>query len=290
MLEELYLNNNPIKSLPNTIGNLRNLKKLYLEAPVLFYKGTLKELPNDFGNLIFLQELDLSSCELKNLPNSFGNLKSLRILDLYNNNLVSLPDTFGNLKMLEILTLENNKLKFLPNSLGYLSNLKQIYLSGNPLQRKGSEKFKALALKSKGMKHDRLMQLAELCKKEEDTQKLEKSGISKRKAINILKPLTYASVVALLGIITFFSVKFTSQTLNFTIVAIFIIAFFINFLIGTCIIATISSYFKVSTILFTQKIIKIFDIFVIFYVVWALRALIKIFLSIELIPSINFLF
>ena len=289
-LEELHLNNNPIKSLPNTICNLRTLKKLYLEAPVLFYKGVFKDLPNNFGNLIYLQELDLSSCELKNLPNSFGNLRSLRILDLYNNNLVSLPDTFGNLKMLEILNLENNKLKFLPNSLGDLSNLKQINVSRNPLQRKGSEKFKALALKSKGIKHDRLMQLAEICKQEEDLQKIEKSGISKRKLTNVLKPITYASVVALLGIITFLSVRFSSQTLNFAIVTIFIIAVFINFLIGTCIIATISSYFKVSTILFTQRIIKIFDIFVIFYLVWALRALIKIILSIELIPSINFLF
>jgi hypothetical protein len=64
----------------------------------------------------------------------------------------------------------------------------------------------------------------------------------------------------------------------------------INFLIGTCIIASLSSYFKVSTMILTKRIIKIFDIFVVFYFIWSIRALIKILLSIELIPSINFLF
>ncbi|MFX1503606.1 MAG: GTP-binding protein, partial [Promethearchaeota archaeon] len=289
-LKELNLDNNPIKFLPDEIGRLRSLEKLWLEAPSYFYKGGLKDLPSSFGNLIFLQELGLSSCEIEHLPNSFGNLKSLRILDLYNNKLTSLPSTFGNLKMLEILNLENNKLKLLPDSIGNLPNLKQIIISKNPLQKKASEKFKALALKSKGLKYERLMKLAEICKQEEGIQKIEKFGINKKKAINILKPLTYASIVALLGVIAFLSFKINSQTLDITIWSLFALALSINFIIGTCIIASISSYFKISTLIFPHKIIKIFDIFVAIYFVWAIRALIKLFLSIELIPSINFLF
>lgn len=289
-LEELYLENNPIKSLPESICNLSNLKKIYLEAPVFFYKGDLNELPYRFGELVSLQELDLSSCELKHLPKTFGNLKSLRYLDLYNNKLTSLPDTFNNLKLLEILNLENNNLRYLPNSLGELSHLKSISVSNNPLQRKASEKFKALAMKSKGIKYDRLMQLSEASKQEETAQKIQKLGIKKHTITNVIKPLTYASIVALLGIITFLSFRINSQTFDITIWTLFFLALFINIVIGTCIIATISSYFKVSTILFSQKLIKIFDIFVIFYFVWALRALFKIILSIEFIPSINFLF
>ncbi len=289
-LQNLHLENNPIKSLPNEMSNLRSLEKLWLEAPTYFYKGALEELPEEFGDLPFLQVLDLSSCEIKYLPNSFGNLKSLRILDLSNNKLESLPDTFGNLKMLEILNIGNNRLKFLPDSIGDLPNLKQIYVSKNPLRKKASEKFKALALKSKGLKYKRLIKLSNICKQEEGVQKIEKNGISKRKTGNILKPLTYASTVAFLGLLTFFSFKINSQTLDITIWSLFALAFFINFLIGTCIIASISSYFKVSSIVFTQKIIKIFDILVILYFIWAIRAMIRIFLSIELIPSVNFLF
>ena len=289
-LEELHLENNPIKSLPESIANLSNLNKLYLEAPSFFYKGDLNELPYNFGNLVSLQELDLSSCELKHLPETFGNLKSLRQLDLYKNNLTSLPDTFGNLKLLEILNLEGNKLKYLPNSLGELSQLKNIDLSSNPLQRKASEKFKALALKSKGIKYDRLMSLSEATKQQETAQKIHRVGNKRQKIINIIKPLTYASIVAFFGILTFLSFRISFQTLDITIWTLFSLALFINILIGTCIIATISSYFKVSTILLSQKLIKIFDIFVIFYFVWALRGLLKILTSIEFIPSINFLF
>ena len=287
-LEELNLNNNPIKFLPKEISKLRSLRKLWLEAPSVFYKGALKNLPENFGNLILLQELDLSSCEIEYLPNTFGNLKFLKVLDLYKNKLSLLPDTFGNLKMLEILNLENNKLKFLPDSIGDLSNLKQIKISNNPLRKKASEKFKALALKSKGMKYKRLMQLSEMCKQEEGEQFSD--GINKKRFQNILKPFLYAGTVAILGLITFLTLRINSQKYDITIWPLFALALFINFLIGTCIIASISSYFKVSTLLFTHKIIKIFDIFVIIYFIWAIRALIKIFLSIELIPSINFLF
>ena len=290
VLEEIHLENNPIKSLPESFCSLNNLKKGYLEAPVFFYKGVLNELPYNFGNLVSLQELDLSSCELKHLPESFGNLKSLRYLDLYNNKLADLPDTFGSLELLEILNLEDNDLRYLPNSLGELSHLKNINVSKNPLQKKASEKFKALALKSKGIKYDRLMALSGLSKQEETAQKLQKTGIKRFKISNIIKPLTYASIVAFLGLLTFLSFRISSQTLDITIWALFSLALFINILIGTCVIATISSYFKVSTILLSQKLIKIFDIFVIFYFVWALRALLKIVTSIEFMPSINFLF
>ena len=263
---------------------MHSLERLYLEAPSYFYKGALKELPYSIGDLVFLQILNLSSCELEYLPESFGNLKALKILDLFDNNIISLPETFGNLKMLEILNLDYNLLKFLPDSIGALLNLKQIHISKNPLRKKASEKFKALALKSKGAKYKRLMQLSEICKQEEGAQK------SKKNIGNVLKPLIYASSMGFLGLLTFFSFQINSQALDITIWSLFAIAFFINSLIGTCIIASISSYIKVSSIVFTKKIIKIFDVFVVFYFIWAIRALIKSVSSIEIIPSVNFLF
>ncbi|MFX0146984.1 MAG: GTP-binding protein [Candidatus Hodarchaeota archaeon] len=288
-LETLNLANNPLTSLPVSLCYLKNLSDLNLEAPSFFFKGDLKNLPDNFGNLISLQKLDLSSCNLTLLPKSIGKLEGIRILDLYDNNLISLPNSIGNLKLLEILNLEGNKLQVLPDSVGQLLNLKRINLKNNPLQKKSSDKFKALALKATGEKYRRLMKLSEICKVEEDSEKIIKKKPI-RKKIGFIKSLIYASLIALIGTITFLNVNIESETSNWVIWLLFIGALVINLLIGACIIATLSRYFKITVRLFKLRIYKYFDIFVIIYLIWSIRAAIKILLSIELIPAINFVF
>ncbi|MFX1433473.1 MAG: GTP-binding protein [Promethearchaeota archaeon] len=288
-LNILNLENNPIKKLPDSICNLRYLRELYLEAPTFFFKGNLTELPNNLGNLISLKILDLSSCELVRLPESIGNLEGLNTLDLYNNNLISLPDSIGKLKQLEILNLETNNLETVPDSIGHLVSLKRISLKNNPLRKKGSDKFKALALKSTGRNYDRLMEIAEICRLEEfKFRSIQKTPLKKK--YRFIKALSYAVSVALIGFITFLNININSQTSNFMIWFLFVGALIINLLIGTCIIATLSRYFKISVMFFKKRIYKYFDIFVIIYLIWSLRAVVKITLSVELIPSINFLF
>ncbi|MFX1527415.1 MAG: GTP-binding protein [Promethearchaeota archaeon] len=289
LLKFLNLANNPISSLPTSISNLANLRDLNLEAPAFFFKGDLKELPDNFGKLKALRKLDLSSCNLTYLPNSFGNLEGLRILDLYDNKLTTIPESIGNLKLLENLNLENNKLISLPDSLNQLLNLKSINLKNNPLRKKGSEKFKALALKATGEKYERLMSLSETCKLEEDFIKGVKRRLV-RKRIGFIKSLVYASLIALIGTITFINVNIVSLTSNFLVWLFFLGSLIINLLIGACIIATLSRYLKISVIVFRWRIYKYFDIFVILYLIWSIRAAVKILLSIELIPSINFIF
>jgi len=288
-LETLNLANNPITSLPESLCYLNNLRDLNLEAPAFFFKGDLKKLPDNFGNLISLQKLDLSSCNLTLLPKSIGKLEGLRILDLYENKLVSLPDSIGNLKLLEILNLEGNKLQTLPDSVSQLINLKSINLRNNPLQKKGSDKFKALTLKATGEKYHRLMRLSEICKVEEDSERIIKKKPIRRK-IGFIKSLIYASLIALIGTITFLNVNIESETSNLAIWLLFIGALIINLLIGACIIATLSRYFKITVMLFKWRIHKYFDIFVIVYLIWSIRAAVKVLLSIELIPAINFVF
>ena len=60
---------NGIQFLPNTIGELTNLKWLYLS------NSMLKELPEEIGNLLNLQQLYLSDNFIKEMPRSLKSLK-----------------------------------------------------------------------------------------------------------------------------------------------------------------------------------------------------------------------
>ncbi len=292
LLEVLYLDNNPLKKLPYFFSVLENLKELHMEAPKYFYKATLSELPEYFGNLKSLTILDFDSHELKILPESFGNLKSLRKLNLYGNKIKILPESFGNLQNLEILNLENNNLKYLPDSLGNLVNLKKVNLTHNFLSKEGSKKFKALAFKTSGKEYDRLMNLSEMCKLEEEIKYRDVKRTRRRNKKNIFGMLAYATIIALIGFFTFnFFIDFTSNPSFFPIIwLIFVIALLINLFIGASIIPTISSYIKITVVVFQKKIYKIFDIFVVILLIWAIRSVVKTTLTVELIPAVNFLF
>ncbi|MHA1386077.1 MAG: leucine-rich repeat domain-containing protein, partial [Candidatus Helarchaeota archaeon] len=77
----MNLGDNQLTTLPESIGNLKSLKELYLE-----------------GN------------ELTTLPESIGNLKSLKELYLRNNKLTALPESLGGLDNLKTLYLAGNPL------------------------------------------------------------------------------------------------------------------------------------------------------------------------------------
>ena len=101
---ESYLGDNKLTILPDTIGNLSQLKLLWL------YNNKLNTLPDTIGNLSQLKELYLGDNNLTTLPDTIGNLSQLNILYLDNNNLTTLPDTIGNLSQLTYLSLYNNRL------------------------------------------------------------------------------------------------------------------------------------------------------------------------------------
>lgn len=86
---------NPM-SLPESIKNLKKLKKLKIE------NVQITRLPESFGCLESLEELVLKTLPLKALPGSFGNLKKLRDLEITKCDLGVIPDSFGNLSNLEV--------------------------------------------------------------------------------------------------------------------------------------------------------------------------------------------
>lgn len=296
-LRILNLENNPIDNLPESFGNLKSLKKLLLESAPFDPRGYLIKLPKRFGTLQSLQELDLSSHKLNKLPETFGNLKSLINLDLFNNRFKTLPNYIENLNSLESINIERNLLQFIPNTFSNLARLKQVNLKNNIITPKeASKRFKAFAFKSVGNDYNRWMKIAESIENQEDQMQVIRSDIKERKIIkNIVAPLIYCCSIAFIGLLTFLFTDITSQNYNiFIIWILFCGALIINLLIGTSIISTISSYFKISVSNFGMMVqrntLKVFDVVVAILLVWGIRAAILAALNIELIPAINFLF
>ena len=125
---ELNLSKQSLTSLPNTIGNLLYLEKLFLQD------NKLSSLPTTIGNLIKLKVLDLDYNQLPSLPESLGNLTDLQLLCCRKNKLRTLPKTLGDLKSLQRLSLEYNQLRSLPETLGNLTNLQKLWCPHNHLK------------------------------------------------------------------------------------------------------------------------------------------------------------
>ena len=126
-VESLKLSNEKLKAILPCIGELINLKNLYLGD------NQLTELPEAIGKLINLNYLDLGKNQLAELPEVIGKLTNLDYFRLSNNPLVELPESIGGLINLRHLYLSNNRLVRLPETIGKLINLKRLYLSNNRL-------------------------------------------------------------------------------------------------------------------------------------------------------------
>ena len=112
--------------LPSAIGQLINLKELYLN------NNKLSSLPPEISRLSDLEVLDVGFNRLKQLPPEIDHLTNLRKIFLNDNRLSSLPVEIGRLNNLEVLSLRYNNLNQLPIEIGRLSSLRTIYLSDNP--------------------------------------------------------------------------------------------------------------------------------------------------------------
>ena len=169
----LFLNN--VNKLPETVGELINLKHLNLSyaridnlpdslnklvkleslsiggnhltnlpkviehltslKELILFENRLSSLPKFIEGLNNLRRLDIRDNELTTIPETLLKLKFLEYLRLANNELSALPDTIDNLKSIQELILRDNQLKVLPESIGALSSLRILDLSVNQLTR-----------------------------------------------------------------------------------------------------------------------------------------------------------
>lgn len=147
-LRLLCLVDNELESLPDSIGNLVNLERLYLDGNQLVTLPAIGRLTNlselnlsnnrltsfsDFGRLSRLSILDLHGNRLTTFP-AIRRLVNLKILNLSDNRLTSLPRTIENLTNLQDLDLSINNIQSIPASIGHL-NLVELDLSNNPITR-----------------------------------------------------------------------------------------------------------------------------------------------------------
>lgn len=125
-LKYLHISKNKLETLPKSIGNLNNLEWLYAYSNEItslpnvafnFQKNAIVDLkwnkiesiPEEFCNSQF-GTLLLTASPLTGLPENFGNLKELKELNIANTNISELPDSFYNLQKLSILDIRGTKL------------------------------------------------------------------------------------------------------------------------------------------------------------------------------------
>ena len=136
-LEELELTCNipylgfPIIKLPESIFNLKKLKKLKLYGDKLDLP-----IPNLFSSFSELTHLELRLSPLNGgvIPESIFSLSKLQVLDLsWNKKIAELSPQIGNLVNLEELNLYPNMFSTLPSDFGNLKKLKKLNLGGDAL-------------------------------------------------------------------------------------------------------------------------------------------------------------
>lgn len=150
-LQELLLINTGLQSLPDSLGQLRQLRHLQVAAT-----PGLKRLPTSLTSLPNLETLQLTAIPLEELPSDLGRMQSLRSLTLgggryerlpasiiqlsqltqlsvsHSSHFRELPENIGNMQGLTSLeVVSNSKLEQLPGSFTRLHRLEELNLSSN---------------------------------------------------------------------------------------------------------------------------------------------------------------
>jgi len=126
-LKHLDLSRNQLTNLPSIVCQLKNLEILHLN------NNKIEKLPDEIGQFERLIELDLSQNEIEQIPNSIGSIKSLRTFEIRRNFLIELPEDFCLLKLIRF-DCSSNRLKKLPLNLRHMNTLIELHIENNPLE------------------------------------------------------------------------------------------------------------------------------------------------------------
>uniref|UniRef100_A0A7N4PRI8 Leucine rich repeat containing 1 n=1 Tax=Sarcophilus harrisii TaxID=9305 RepID=A0A7N4PRI8_SARHA len=130
-LRKLGLSDNEIQRLPPEIANFMQLVELDVS------RNDIPEIPESISFCKALQRADFSGNPLTRLPESFPELQNLTCLSVNDISLQSLPENIGKsltqLQRLKELDLGNNEIYHLPETIGALLHLEDLWLDGNQL-------------------------------------------------------------------------------------------------------------------------------------------------------------
>lgn len=127
-LTTLNLENCRLKALPDSMGNLTHLKRLYL------FQNKIVDFPERLTNLQQLEHIYLQHNHLKDFPSILLRLSSLKSISIGDNKIKTLPVDIHQLSLLDDLELSNNKLQTLPETISQLQQLTALNLGNNPIQ------------------------------------------------------------------------------------------------------------------------------------------------------------
>ncbi|ERN07879.1 hypothetical protein AMTR_s00012p00222080 [Amborella trichopoda] len=126
-LMELDRSHSGIAQLPDSIGNLTNLRKLYMRNTMV------REPPHSLGALVNLEVLIVSQCKvLSKFPASMERMTSLHLLNMEKTAVATLPNEFGYLSNLESLYMsECEQLKEFRESFGSRTSSEFLHIPHN---------------------------------------------------------------------------------------------------------------------------------------------------------------
>ena len=90
----------------------------------------LKSIPKEIGELKNLRILYLRENKLRSLPAELENCTELRVLDISNNKIMSLPRNFKQLELLDTVNLRHNSIKKIPVFIKHMKKLRYLNLNG----------------------------------------------------------------------------------------------------------------------------------------------------------------
>uniref|UniRef100_A0A8C6NM76 Leucine rich repeat containing 10B n=1 Tax=Nothobranchius furzeri TaxID=105023 RepID=A0A8C6NM76_NOTFU len=124
-LEKLYVCENRLRTVPDSIFQLQGLKTLALDF------NKLEDVPLAVCELTGLTRLYLGSNRLMSLPPEIKNLKNLRCLSVESNFFQRFPREVYDLPHLKSLQIGDNRLKTLPPDLTRMEALRGLWLYTN---------------------------------------------------------------------------------------------------------------------------------------------------------------
>jgi Leucine-rich repeat (LRR) protein len=148
-LTTLWLRNNKLETLPETINGLSRVTQFFGNH------NKLKTLPAEFGGMTSLIELRLHMNQLDYLPASLSQLQAVTIITMFDNKFTVFPAPVCLMKSVVHAMFARNEIKYVPFEVGAMVSLKSldlevsraliVYAECMPLSQAGAVRMRAPA-------------------------------------------------------------------------------------------------------------------------------------------------